>query len=206
MRTYGMKSILCFLLAFICAMPMAKAEVQTFSAIGEYTMSDYETPEVAEQRAIAYAKQRAAEQAGVYVETYTRMEKMQLTEDVVKSITGGVMEVTSKKTSKKALQTGDIRIIAEITAKVDTQDIERSLREKGKKRATLAERYKSLQQAIAKQERENDELKQKIAELKAKALPVQDLQIEAKVKEREFLSNQKVDEGIPYVYKRNYLK
>ena len=38
-------------------------------------MSDYETPAVVEQRALAYAKQRAAEQAGAYVETYTRMEK-----------------------------------------------------------------------------------------------------------------------------------
>lgn len=48
------------------------AATGTFSASGEYTMSDYDTPEIAELHALDYAKQNAAEQAGVYLESYSR--------------------------------------------------------------------------------------------------------------------------------------
>ena len=59
----------------LIVMPLTSAEKKIFHGTGEYTMSDYETPAVAEQRALTYAKQRAAEQAGVYVDSYTKMEK-----------------------------------------------------------------------------------------------------------------------------------
>ena len=60
------------LMMLVAQASMVCAAAKTFSATGEYTMSDYETPEVAEQRALAYAQQRAAEQAGVYIASYTK--------------------------------------------------------------------------------------------------------------------------------------
>ena len=48
------------LMMLVAQASMVCAAAKTFSATGEYTMSDYETPEVAEQRALAYAQQRAA--------------------------------------------------------------------------------------------------------------------------------------------------
>ncbi len=44
----------------------------TFSANGEYLMSDYNTPEIAELRALDYARRNAAEQARIYLESYLR--------------------------------------------------------------------------------------------------------------------------------------
>ena len=50
----------------------ASTAAKTISAKGEYTMSDYETPEFAEERAFDYACQSAMEQIGVHVASYTR--------------------------------------------------------------------------------------------------------------------------------------
>ena len=54
------------------------AAVGTFSATGEYNMTDFDTPEIAEQIALDFARQNAAEQAGVYLENYSRVEKFRL--------------------------------------------------------------------------------------------------------------------------------
>ena len=50
------------------------AEIKTYTGTGEYIMSDFETPEVAKQRAKVYAERNAQEQAGVYVNSYSKME------------------------------------------------------------------------------------------------------------------------------------
>ena len=121
------KLLLCLLAVLIYAIPLASAEKKNFHGIGEYIMSDYETPTVAEQRALAYAKQRAAEQAGVYVENYTRMEKVQVTEDRVNVLVSGAMQIISQKIEKKVMPGGDVRIVANIIAEVDTGLIDKVL-------------------------------------------------------------------------------
>ncbi len=74
-RIFVWKIMISMFLMVLIVMPLTSAEKKIFHGTGEYTMSDYETPAVAEQRALTYAKQRAAEQAGVYVDSYTKMEK-----------------------------------------------------------------------------------------------------------------------------------
>ena len=44
-------------------MPLVSAEVKEYEGVGEYVMSDFETPDVAKQRAKARAEQNAMEQA-----------------------------------------------------------------------------------------------------------------------------------------------
>ena len=45
--------------------PFAFAEERTYEGVGEYVMSDFETPDIAKQRAKSRAEQNAVEQAGV---------------------------------------------------------------------------------------------------------------------------------------------
>lgn len=87
---HGLLVSACWLLAFFICLSPASAAVQTFHAKGEYTMSDYETPSVAEERAFAYAKRSAAEQAGVYVASYTKSTGAQISEDRVNNVGGDV--------------------------------------------------------------------------------------------------------------------
>ena len=49
-------------------------EVKEIISEGTYNMGDGETPGVAESRALLQAKRIALEQAGTYVESYTKVE------------------------------------------------------------------------------------------------------------------------------------
>ncbi len=185
------KLVLCLFAVLIYTISVVSAGKKTFHGTGEYTMSDYETPAVAEQRALSYAKQRAAEQAGAYVETYTHMEKVQVAEDRVSVLTIGAMEIISQNTEKKALSNGDVRIVANIIAEVDTSYIDKALSNESRNNQDNGAILLKLKQAIIKEEQETQELKRKIVELKERKLPVNDLQIKAKEKEKIFLAQQK---------------
>ncbi|MBR2216421.1 MAG: tetratricopeptide repeat protein [Selenomonadaceae bacterium] len=152
--------------AVLCAFPITvSAAVQTFTATDGYTMSDYDNPNIAEQRAIDYAMRRAAEQAGVYIETYSRSMNAQISEDEVKTIASNKIKLVNKKLSRTLLSEGDIRITAEVIAEVDTADIDAILREEEKKRQEEVSRYRYLQARIAQQDEDLAALKKKIASL-----------------------------------------
>ena len=74
-------------------MPLASAEVKEYEGFGEYVMSDFETPDVAKQRAKARAEQNAMEQAGVYVESYTKVINHQVSHDEIVTMTNGILKV-----------------------------------------------------------------------------------------------------------------
>src|SRR3990170_5562573 len=69
------------------------AEVKEIISEGTYNMGDGETPTVAESRALLNAKRTAIEQAGTYVESYTKVENLQLTKDEIQVLASGLMEV-----------------------------------------------------------------------------------------------------------------
>ena len=101
---------LALVLVFLAIPLTADAAKQTFNATGEYTMSDYENPSIAEQRAIDYAMRSAAEQAGVYIKTYTRSSGSQIAEDEVKAMVSRNIKLVSKQLDRKILTENDIRI------------------------------------------------------------------------------------------------
>ena len=194
-----MGAALALLAAIFAQIPAAQAAAKTFTAVGEYTMSDYETPDVAEQRAFAYAKQRAAEEAGVYVTSYTKSVGAQISEDQVNLLAGTLLQVKSREKRMERTATGDIHIIVEISADVDTAAIDEALARMQEQNNGAAKMYADLQRDIQRQEQEIEELKQKIAALRAKGESTEALVKESKAQEREFLSNQKVDESYKFM-------
>lgn len=83
--------------ASLSFMPVAQAEIKTYEGIGEYIMSDFETPDIAKQRAKVRAEQNAAEQAGVYVKSYTKTVNHVVTEDEVTAITSMIIKIIDEK-------------------------------------------------------------------------------------------------------------
>ena len=72
---------------------LASAQIKEIIAEGTYNMGDGETPSVAESRALLQAKRTALEQAGTYVESYSKVKNFQLTEDEIKVITSGLISL-----------------------------------------------------------------------------------------------------------------
>ena len=65
-------------------------------------MGENDSPKIAKDAARQEAMRAAVEKAGVYVESYSKTQNMQLTEDDVKVISGAVLKVTDEKGQTRA--------------------------------------------------------------------------------------------------------
>ena len=150
-------------------MSVAYAEVQTYTGTGEYVMSNFETPDSAMARAEKYALRDAQEQAGVYVQSYSKTKNLKLVEDEITTMTAGIINVIDKDFKAIPIEStkGVIKYIATVKVKIDTDDISKWLeRNSGDKLNNLIEQTKALQQALAERERENEELRKQISNVK----------------------------------------
>jgi hypothetical protein len=146
---------------FIPSFPsLTFAETKVLTAEGTYTMGDGETPPFAEAMALQKAKQIALEQAGTYVESYTKVQNLDLTTEEIQTIAGGVLQV--EVLDKKRSLIGDgLLFYIKIKATVTTDKMEElAQRIKGK---NVAEEYKKLQEEYARLAKEIETWKQLVA-------------------------------------------
>ena len=143
--------ILAILLLFLCP-SLAFAEVKEIIAEGTYNMGDGETPTVAESRALLNAKRNAIEQAGTYIESYSKVKNFQLTHDEIQVVTSGIMEVTVLDKKRNLIEDA-IKFWVKIMAKVSTD----KLGEMGKrvKEKHFVEDYKQLQKNNEESEKDS---------------------------------------------------
>jgi len=154
-------------------------------------MGDGETPSVAESRALLNAKRVALEQAGTYVESYTKVENMQVTKDEIQVLASGIMEV--EILDKKRTIVGDgFRFWVKIKAKVNPDKIQEMA--KRVKEKSVVEDYKTIQEAYDKSQKEIGELKKQLAKAKGEK---EKKQVEAKITddERLFQANEWFEKG-----------
>jgi tetratricopeptide (TPR) repeat protein len=194
-----MKGILIIFIALILFLPpSAFAQPKEIIAEGTYNMGDGETPSVAESRALLNAKRIALEQAGTYVESYSKVKNMRLTEDEVKVLTSGLMEVIVL--DKKRTVVGDgIHFWVKIKAKVNPDNMEEMA--KKVKDKSVVEDYKKIQEAYDKSQKEIEELKKQLAKAKGEK---EKKQLEAKItdEERLFQAFEWFEKGLKYdIYK-----
>ena len=128
-----------------------EAAPQVITASGVYTMGENDSPKIAKDAARQEAMRVATEKAGVYVESYSKTQNMQLSEDDVKVISGAILTVTDEK-AEPDLTNGVWRYTVTITAEVDTDKIDL--------KAMMDNRSK-----LEKLQKERDELKKQNEEL-----------------------------------------
>ena len=160
-------------------LPICLAETKVIIAEASYTMGDGETPSFAEAQALQKAKQAALEQAGTYVESYTKVQNYQLTADEIQTIAGGVLQVEILDKKRELIGDG-LRHYVKINATVTTDEIvDLVQRVKGN---NVAEEYKKLQEDYAKLSHELESWKQRAA--KTPQGPERDAALD-QIKERE---------------------
>ena len=111
----------------ICCLCSANvyATPQEFSAKGEYRLGDRDNRETAKMAALAEAKRKIIEQAGVYIETYSELNDFELTKEQIKSAANAMIKIKSEDISFS--ENGTL-CTAFVTALVDTADIEDLIR------------------------------------------------------------------------------
>ena len=180
----------------------AFAETKEIISEGTYNMGDGETPSVAESRALLQAKRLALEQAGTYVESYTKVENLQLTKDEIQVLASGIMEV--EILDKKRTVVGDgFHFWVQIKAKVNPDKIEEMA--KRVKEKSVVEDYKKIQEAYDKSQKEIEELKKQLSQAKGEK---EKKQIEAKITDEERLlqANEWFERGLKYNQNKEYDK
>jgi hypothetical protein len=149
---------LCVLL--LASVPPAYADTKTLTADASYIMGDGETPDFAEARALQKAKQIALEEAGTYVQSYTKVQNLDLTTEEIQTIAGGVLQVEVLEKTRSLVADG-LRFYIKIKATVTTEKMEELARRiKGK---NVAEEYQKLQADYARLSHELESWKQRAA-------------------------------------------
>lgn len=143
---------------FLLVVPLvAHPETRILTAEATYTMGDGETPSFAEAMVLQKAKQVALEEAGTYVESYTKVQNLDLTTEEIQTVAGGVLQVEVLNKSRTLIGDG-VRFYVKIKATVTTDKMEElAQRIKGK---NVAEEYKKLKKDYASLTEEIESIKQ----------------------------------------------
>ncbi len=147
-----MRKIWGFLLVISCLLSgVCLAAPQQITATGVYIMGENDSPKIAKDAARQEAMRSAVEKAGVYVESYSRTQNMQLTADDIKVISGAVLKVLTERAVPE-LSAGVWKYTVTLTCEVDTDKIDLK---------AIMERRKELE----KLQQERDALKKQNEEL-----------------------------------------
>ena len=180
-------------------MPAVNAEVKTYEGVGEYLMSDFETPDTAKQRAKQRAEQAAQEKAGVFVESRTEVVNMIVTKDEIVTMTGGILKVVNVKYEREIVSADATLIRAKVTADIDSDDIDKWLNRDTAERSDAVEKNLELQKAIDEQNKQIAELKQKLAAAESKR-EQKEISAQIVAEDKNFLSNQQMEEVMKFYY------
>ena len=141
------------------------AEVKTYEGTDEYIMSEFETIDIAKQRAKQKAERAAQEKAGVFIESNTEVVKMMVTKDEIVTMTGGILKVVDVQYRLTPLDDGKSLIVrATVKADIDSDDVAKWLNRTAGERAALVAQNLELQKAIAAQDEQIALLKRQLAD------------------------------------------
>lgn len=115
---WGLVLVLSCCLAGVCS-----AAPQLITASGVYVMGENDSPKIAKDAARQEAMRAATEKAGVYVESYSRTQNMELSADEVRVISGAVLKVLQEKADPE-LKDGVWKYTVTVTCEVDTDNID----------------------------------------------------------------------------------
>ncbi|MBR2775377.1 MAG: tetratricopeptide repeat protein [Selenomonadaceae bacterium] len=193
------KFLAAMLLSSLIGASPVSAEVRNYDGVGEYIMSDFETPDVAKQRAKLYAERNAQEKAGVYIKSYSKMSNFELVTDEVESMTSGILKVISVDYKVIPMdEYGGIMYRATVLASIDTDNVDEWIAKGVAERESLVEKNLELQRQLDEQQRLIEQLK---TEAKQKTSPDNQERLQQAFSEADkiFMSNVQLEEGNRFV-------
>ena len=195
-----MKKFLALMIGGLLMANVANAEVRTYEGVGEYVMSDFETPDIAKQRAKARAEQEAQEKAGVFVKSNTKVVDLQLKSEEIEIMTAGVMKVHSVTYEVKPDAAGFL-FVSKVLVDIDTDEIDSWLNQNENSMAELVAQNQALQKSVAAQEKQLEELKAKLAAAEKNNSEITNVNVRIQMtkdfaqNDTIFLSNQRLKAG-----------
>ena len=196
---------------------VAHAEIKTYVGVGKAMFDFGENDESIVDTVKTYAKNRAMknaqEQAGVYLQTYSRSINGNLTNEEISAITNNIIEVLDvqyKKLSYEAYNAsrqsyGEIGVMYEatVTVRIDTDGVKKYLNLNEQGRYNIVNQNNILQQSINDNNNEFENLRKR-SETVANDSGRAAITSELNVVSRTALYNQKIEEANKLFYQNNY--
>jgi len=158
------RHILCLMILLSLFPAVGICETREIIAEGEYVMGAGETMAIAEERALKKAVQSAAEEAGAFVKSYSKVQNLTLAEDVVEVVANHAMKITVL--NKKKSVVGDLDAIkfqVKIKAVMTTEEVAANLKKVRDDRGVI-DSYNRLKANYDRQAREMETLKKRLSE------------------------------------------
>lgn len=149
------------LFVLLGAVPVSAAN-QIIETVGEYLVGDGETMAAGLEHARKDAIRKAAEQAGTYVRSYSKVRNMALEEDLIEVIASHAMKITTLPDTRQ-MSGNAVRILVPIRAEILEGELEQTIRRTMKERQGVDE-YRQLQERLQQQSAELQALKKRLAE------------------------------------------
>ena len=205
-----MKKFLLALMMSLLVSSTAAAEVRTYEGSDEYVMSEFETMDIAKQRAKQKAERIAQEQAGVYISTYSETKNFELVQDEIISIACGILSVVDVKYNVTPLDDANGFLIrATVKANIETNDVNKYLEKSAQEKSTIVNQNKDLQKAIKEQDATITKLKAQIDKLKKEGKlsgkrEREKITQEISAEDKIFQANRKFEEAQKSFFNRDY--
>ena len=192
---------------FLLSAAIACAAVQTFDGYGECEMGEFAPLPKARERALERAKFDAQKKAGLYLKTESHSLNSELVDDVISAVTNNIAEISDVQyeniTQKITDKTTVIVVVARLKANINPNGIYDFLKRDDKEKVAIIQQNKSLQNAIAENDKEFEELKEQYKRAKTQAEKDKILK-QLDEADREFLANQKNEESAKLYYAKDY--
>ena len=184
------------------------ATVKMYTATGEGYAWEDESQDIAKLRARDKAIKNATKQAGVYLKTYSRSVNNELTDDEVTAITSNSWQLVGepKYTRKIINHSDDTQIIvwtATVEVNVDDAGLQSWLKRDDKDKSTIIDQTREAQKSSEENERIIEDLREKYNRTTSQA-ERDKIRQQMNQADRDFLANQKLDEGNKLAYAKDY--
>jgi len=184
------------------------ATVKLYTASGEGYCYESESQDIAKQRAVDKAVKKATKEAGVYLKNYSRSVNSELTDDEVTAITSNAWQLVGepKFTREIINHSGDTQIIvwtATVEVNVDDSEIQSWIKRDDKDKLQIISQTRGAQKSAEENERKIEDLREKYNRATSQA-EKDSIRKQMTDADRDFLANQKLEEGLKLYYAKDY--
>ena len=193
---------------FALSAAIVGAKIQMYTATGEDYANEVESQDIAKLRARDKAIKKATKQAGVYLKTYSRSVNSELTDDEVTAITSNAWQLVgepkySSEIKKLSDETSIIVWKATVEVNVDDSEIQSWIKRDDKDKSTIINQTREAQKVSEENDRQIKDLREKYNRATSQA-EKDSLRKQMDAADRDFLANQKLEEGNKFYYAGDY--
>ena len=197
-----------FIVIFLLSAAVVGAAVKLYTATGEDYANEIESQDISKQRALNKAIKKATKEAGVYLKSYSRSVDGELTDDDITAITSNSWELAGEPKYDKSIKnlTDETLIIiwkSTVEVNVDDSEVQNWIKRDSKEKLTIISQTRDAQKFSEENDKKIEELREKYNQTTSQA-EKNKIRQQMDDLDRDFLANQKLEEGNKLYYAKNY--